>query len=222
MGKTRDQENFKNLDLNSPLLQSQKIRTGFDSQVLMEFGDRFLLKEESLAFLLKLGTQHQVQLLSGKIQRYSKDKKTQFLVGHQVIQKNLIQAQVKKEPSLNKKKVKPSNPEKPNLSPSKIIHDSKFQNLLTKTFEFHQRFMKKCFIKHYERKKGQTQSGHILLSFYVEKTGQLSEVTLKKSDYQDSKLHLCLQEVASRVRIKNYRGHKTRVNFPVEMKLPSL
>ena len=66
MGKTKNEESFKNLDLNSPLVQSQKIRTGFNSQVLMEFGDQFLLKEESLAFLLKLGTQYQVQLLSGK------------------------------------------------------------------------------------------------------------------------------------------------------------
>ncbi len=216
MGQAGDEESFKNLDLNSPLLQSQKIRTGFDSQVLMEFGDQFLLKEESLIFLLKLGTQYQVQLLSGEIRRYSKDKSTRFLVDNRMIHENLIQVPVKKEFSPKKDKVFKQQ------TSVKTTPEPKIQNLLTKTFKLHQPFMEKCFIKHYERKKGQTQSGHVLLSFYIEKTGRLSEVTLKKSDYQDADLHLCLKEVASRVQIKNYRDSRIRVDFPIEIKLPSI
>ena len=219
MGKTEDQEDFRNLDLNSPLLHSQKIRTGSDGQVLMEFGDHFLLKEESLIFLFKLGTQYQVQLLSGKIQRHSKDKKTRFLVGHRVIHENLIQFPTKEDDPLTK-----SFPAKNKIFKekqlSKPTDKSKLQELLTKTFGFHEHFIKKCFIKHYERKKGQTQNGHVHLSFYIEQTGTLSEVTLKKSDYQDKDLHLCLQEVASRVQIKNYDGHRIRVSFPIKIKLP--
>ncbi len=214
MGQVEDQESFKNLDLNSPLLQSQKIRTGSDSQVLMEFGDRFLLKGESLAFLIKLGNQYQVQLLSGEIQRHSTDKNTLFLVGQQVIHGKRIRTPVKKESSLSKRKL--SKKIKPETT-----HESRLQKLLTKIFGFHDRFIKKCFIKHYERKKGQTRSGLVFLSFFIEKTGQLSEVTLKKSDYHDPKFHLCLKEVTSRVQIKNYKGHKIRVDFPLEIKLPS-
>ena len=92
MVKNRDQEVFEDLRKNSPVTHSQKIITGLKSQALIEFGDRFLLKPESSILLLKLGSQYQVHLLSGQMERRSKDKNTQFLVNNRIVNEDQIQA----------------------------------------------------------------------------------------------------------------------------------
>ena len=205
MVKNTDQEVFEDLKLNSPLTHSQKIITGLKSQVLIEFGDRFLLKPESSILLLKLGSQYQVHLLSGQIQKRSKDKNTQFLVNNRVVKEDQIQAPKTKLQNLQQEQQSQTSFPVPEKTQSP--QNSKLQTLLTKTFLLHYRFMQKCFIKHYERKKGNTQSGQVLLSFYLQENGSLSEITIKKSHYKDHKLHLCLQEVASRLRF-SYKGTK--------------
>ena len=99
--------------------------------------------------------------------------------------------------------------------------DRKIQKVLQDTFKLHQRFMEKCFIKHYERKLGDTQAGQIILRFKIIKSGKLKNIAIKQSDFKDDKFHDCLTEVISRVRIKLYNGKPQVVDFPILVTLPN-
>lgn len=216
MGRASSDPFFQDLEINSPLMSGQKVLTGFNSQSLIEFGETFLLMANSSIRLLKTGSKYQVHLLAGEIKRDEPGHSTEFLIDNQATQDKVIRtgqlAAIADFPTLT---------DMPNGAVPGHKPNTKVQALLQDTFRLHQRYMEKCFIKHYERKQGQTQSGVVWLEFNIEKTGNFSQIQIKKSDFVDPQFHQCITEVVSRVQLKFYDGDFEKIDFPVQINLPN-
>src|SRR5690606_12515684 len=117
---------------------------------------RFTLESNSSVRLEKTSTGMAVHLLSGSLKRHALGSTDFYVAGEAVNSQTLEKAGVTQltqipldEVSVNKEETSSSLPEA----------DNKKQ--IYQTFKLHQRFIEKCFIKHYSRLEGQTQSGRV-------------------------------------------------------------
>lgn len=215
MGRSPQDPFFLDLKTQSPIFSGQKILTGFNSQTLIDFGEEFLLMANTSVRLVKEGDLYHVYLLAGEIRRQNPGTSAEFWVDSNVVKGSVIRtgqkAAIADFPNLGDLPADKVAGEQPN---------TKIQALLQDNFRLHQRFMEKCFIKHYERKEGQTQSGVVWMEFNLEKNGNFSSIHVKKSDFQDPQFHQCIAEVVSRVQLKYYEGEFMKIDFPIQVTLP--
>ena len=211
MGRPIDGKYFTNLKDNSPLSKSHRVLTGSNSTTTILFGEQFTLSQNGSIDLLKVANKFQIHLLSGEILRTKPQINVSFYINQKPIKDLTITVQ--KNNSLvqmgDHSKNKPSHTE-----------DARTQKLLRETFKLHQRFIEKCFIKHYERSLGKTHSGRIMMSFKVNSKERLEEISIKESQFKDPIFHDCLKEVVSRVRLKKYSSHSKIIDFPIQVSLP--
>jgi hypothetical protein len=215
LGRSAEDRTFKNLTINSPITQSFKIKTGFKSSTLVEFGETFKILAETSVELLNIGKRFEVHLISGEIERSKVTQKTDFLINNKKINIKKISYQL--DTNKNNKLLNTNDESKYN----KGTLNTKLQHSLKKTFKLHQRFLEKCFIKHYERSSGKTQSGTILLDFNIDKKGHLNSLKIKQSDYKDDSFHQCILDVISRIQMNRQSSEVFNVEFPIEVSLPN-
>lgn len=213
MGKASEEESFQHLQINSPIGSSYKIITPFNSSGRIQYGDKFQILEDSAIELRKFGNKFQVHLIKGELKRQGPSHFTEFLVNNQITEDLHIK-------TTNSKTTPVAEAHLNTESKKENSQKNEIQKQLHKTFKLHKRFIEKCFIKHYERQKGKTQSGTILLTFEINKKGRLQAIAIKKSLYQDQKFHQCIKEVSSRVRLKKKPQDLIKVEFPLQINLP--
>lgn len=217
LSKTQNQDFFHKASSGQKLFPTQKLMTSFDSQALIDLGTKFWLMSNSYIRLDKDKNNFNVHVLSGKVKiKGEASNNVHFFVEGkeqkgEVIQKGAI-AQMTHLPLDGIQMEHPGQAQTTTTSiDEKQIHQ---------TFKLHQRFVEKCFIKHYSRSNGQTRSGKVWIRFMVGKSGRLRQSQVKRSDYKDGAFHNCLLEVVSRVRLKNYSGPQVQVEFPIDIQLP--
>lgn len=213
MGQSNSDPYFKNLGATAPITASHKIITGFDSSAVVEFGETFKVFANSSLRLAKVGQLYKIHLISGQVEREKVTGRTEFLVEN--VKSDEKTLKVGEGQSLSQL----THLELPETLEKKA-QPTKEQSLLAETFRLHQRFIEKCFIKHYERKKGQTQSGVLMVHFDVSKKGKLSNVEIKNSQFKDPDFDSCVADVVERVKIRYYAGESKRVQFPIQVTLP--
>ena len=211
MGQANEDESFVNLEAGATLTPSHHIKTGLSGKVRLSYGEEFLVLPQSSVRLNQRGKEQQIYLLSGEIQRSKPSDSTQFFVEN----KSVSGQTIKHRPFLAAPEVQEAGKGQP-----ENLQKSGEQTILRDTFRLHQRFLEKCFIKHYQRKEGLTQDGQILIGFAIRKNGKLDEIEIKKSPYDDDELNSCIKEVVSRIRIRHYKGESTLVEFPIRFSLP--
>ncbi len=204
---------FKNLAPEHPISSPAKILTGFDSFVTFNIGEDFKLYEQSQIEIKQQASKTQIILKHGVIERLDPE-----LNNVEIYVAKKLQTQSKVEAVRINTKIKSVSPNKP-LTITKN-ETAEFQNQLKNTFRLHQRFLERCFIKHYERKSGKTNGGDLLLRFTVDEKGALTEIKIIQSDIEDDKYHSCIREVVSRIRIRYYDKKVRTVNFPIQIRLP--
>lgn len=214
LGKGHTDSFYKPLSKGHELSPQYKILTSFDSSAVINYGENFTLKANSLVRLEQKGRHFSVHLISGNLSR-EKIGSTSFYVNGKSVSSQDIETsgvtQLSQVP-IDEVSVRAENPEQtPNATNKKQIYQ---------TFKLHQRFIEKCFIKHYSRKEGQTSSGKVWVRFTVTKKGSLEDPSIHKSDYSDQEFHRCLKEVVSRVQLKNYSGPSMQIKFPINIELP--
>lgn len=237
------QQPVQKLQANSVLSAPMRIITGLDSEVSLVFGENFRAFSQSSLLLEKVGPKFRVHLLKGRLLRKKIGSNVEFIVNSlpadpeklelkatgsnsedETIESTVTSAtekntsQISDDNSISNTSLNPHNP-------SHTIAESNLQkshehNLLKETLSLHQRFLEKCFIQHFERLKGQTQAGQVLMKFVIQKDGSLRNVSIKKSPYRDNSLHQCLIAVMKRVRIKKVFDRDTPVEFPLQISLP--
>lgn len=215
LGKSEVEPFFQSLTNDSNISENYKILTGFDSKAHIEFGETFTLDSNSSVRLEKTSTGLSVHLLSGNLSREKLGDTNFYVDGKAVDSQSLEKAGVTQltqipldEVSITKEETSTAIPEA----------DNKKQ--IYQTFKLHQRFIEKCFIKHYARLEGQTQSGKVWVAFNVNPQGNLTNPEIDKSDYSDSEFHDCLKEVIKRVQLKGYQGPEMQIKFPINIELP--
>ena len=205
---------FSPVKSGQALSDNMKIMTSFDSRTMISFGENFLLKASSMVRLEKVDKQYQVHILSGGVNRKAIGKTLFFANGEQQNQKEINIGGVVELTQIPIQEVS-LNVESSEKSPQAFNKRQIYQ-----TFKLHQRFIEKCFIKHYSRQNGQTQSGKVWVVFNVFKKGKLESPQIDKSDFSDKLFHDCLKEVVSRVQMKNYKGPTMQIKFPINIELP--
>ena len=219
LSKTPSQDFFRKADGGQKLFPMQKLMTSFDSQALIDLGTKFWLMPNSYIRLAKRGGKYDVHVLSGKVKlKGEPSKKVRFFVEVKETEGALIQkGAIAQLTSLSMDDIQMEKPSSPQaMGPNSSIDERQIHQ----TFKLHQRFVEKCFIKHYSRANGQTRSGKVWIRFMVGKAGRLQQPTVRKSDYKDEAFHSCLLEVVSRVRLKSYKGPQVQVEFPIDIQLP--
>lgn len=214
MHKTLEDDYFKNVKSPSPITTPSKIMTGFDSSLRFELGEPFELLEESEIKIQTKGRKTLIHLLSGSLKKLSPEAKRVEVYVDDILQKQAL--------------VEIPRPERSSKPTSQVLTDtseeakeqSEFQTQLKNTFRLHQRFLERCFIKYYERKKGKIQKGQVVLKFFVNPQGFVKNVEVLKSKIDDNKYQDCIKEVASRVRLKYFDKKPRFVEFPIETSLP--
>ncbi len=156
-----------------------------------------------------------VHLLSGSLKRDSLGSTNFYVDGVATNSQSLEKAGVTQLAQIPLDEVSVEKEESSTALPEA---DNKKQ--ICQTFKLHQRFIEKCFIKHYSRLEGQTQSGRVWVVFNVTPQGQLSNPEIDKSDYSDAEFHNCLKEVIKRVQLKGYQGPEMQIKFPINIELP--
>ena len=195
-------------------VEMYKIRTSFDSRALIEFGEKFWIESNSVLRLEKENDNYKVHLLSGNIQRENIGTTLFYIDGEQVNTKELVKGGITELTDLPIDDVS-MEIENPDKAPEALNKRQIYQ-----TFKLHQRFIEKCFIKHYARLEGRTRSGKVWIAFNVSTSGRLESPQIDKSDYSDAQFHNCLKEVVSRVQLKNYSGPSMQIKFPINIELP--
>ncbi|PIP79914.1 MAG: hypothetical protein COW84_08065 [Gammaproteobacteria bacterium CG22_combo_CG10-13_8_21_14_all_40_8] len=236
-------QKVQKLQAHSPLYPPMRLITGLESEVTLIFGERFRVFSQSTLLLEKVGPKFRVHLLKGRLLRNEVNTNTEFIANGLPADPQTIELKVTKylsDDQATENVVATSHPKKiPQLSgneansesvpisssPSHFnsetrLQKSQEQNLLRETISLHQRFLEKCFIQHFERLKGQTQQGQVLMKFVIQKDGRLRDVSIKKSPYADKDFHKCLMAVMKRVRIKKVFERDTPVEFPIQISLP--
>ena len=215
MGKSHQDEYFKNLKAGSPLTSPFRVVTGFNSEATLFFGEEFKVAANSSLDLIRKAGRYEIQLVSGKIQRLGKSATVDFFSNN----KKALGPEITSNPGPVISHLDDFNlPSKSQASLKKF--DPEFQKRLKETFKLHQRFIEKCFIKHYDRVRGKTQTGRVLIQFQVHLKGKIKDIEIMGSDYKDDDFHKCLVEVVSRVQLKYFEGPTMTVNFPIKLQLP--
>ena len=215
--KTKNNPSFVNMEQNQTLgLGVQTIVTGFESSAEINFGETFEILENSSIKIQ--GERHRVVVYvdRGAIQRSNPKDNVVFILDNE-----------------EQKSLKIQSPNKMTLTGQTFQQNSgatnipdlgvplEFQQLLTETIKLHQRFIEKCIIKLYERKKGNLEKGTVHTRFTLNKKGRIENASVTESPYQDPIFIDCIEEVISRVRFKGYKGQSKTVNFPIEIQLPN-
>lgn len=215
MGKAGTDGYFKNLEAGSSIPSSFQLVTGLNSQATLFFGEEFQVSANSSLELFKKAGRFEIRVLSGKAVRKGLNPVVDFIVDNKKVDSLEISPPTSASlPQIDGVKMQTS----PKSSLSQF--DPELQKRLQETFKLHQRFVEKCFIKHYERVKGQTQSGQVVMQFKIVQKGQINDISVQRSDYKDEDFHSCLVEVVSRVQLKYFDSQPVTVNFPIELKLP--
>ena len=217
LSKAETQDFFVEAKKNQALFPMHKVLTGFDSHAQVQFGRSFSMMPNSSIRLERNEKDYNIHVLSGRVKLEGEDSNnTHFFISGKEVQGPLIDKGALAQ--LSNISLDSIQLEKPNHTNSKTTAISEKQ--IHQTFRLHQRFVEKCFIKHYSRTKGQTQSGKVWIRFRVSKSGQLLQPKVRKSDYKDEDFHTCLLEVVSRVQLKNDSGEEVQIEFPIDIQLP--
>ncbi|MCB0378175.1 MAG: hypothetical protein KDD33_06760 [Bdellovibrionales bacterium] len=214
LAKSVDQDVYQSLKAGTEIGPAFQIITSFDSQALLKFGETFRLFANSAVRLEKAKDAFKVYLLSGRLEREGDVAAEFYINGKLQSSKSLKKAgitQLTQIPLDEVSTLQATGGQTTAADQQKQIHQ---------TFGLHQRFIEKCFIKHYSRTLGKTKSGQVWLRFQVTSKGDLLGPTIKKSDYKDEEFHNCLKEVVSRIQLKNYQGPEMMVEFPLNIELP--
>ncbi len=244
MGRSMTNEKkVEELKAKSLLSPPMMLITGLDSEVSLIFGENFRVFSQSSLLLEKVGPKFRVHLLKGRLQRIKISPNVEFIVNNMAADSEKLELKAlgtNSEDETNESPMTSATEEyTPQLSdeetnsdmirspkdPSQTLAETNIkkpqeQKLLQETLSLHQRFLEKCFIQHFERLKGQTQAGQILMKFVIQKDGRLRDVNIKKSPYRDKAFHQCLIAVMKRVRIKKVFDQDTPVEFPLQISIP--
>lgn len=215
LGKNKSDSFYQNISSNSNLYTEQMIISGFDSRIFLEYGETFWLESNSSVRLEKSGSKYNIYLLSGSLKRTALGSSQFFIDGtlqNALTLEKLGVTKLTQIPIENFSIKSDSNGDLSLGKHNKQIHQ---------TFKLHQRFIEKCFIKHYTKVSGQTQSGKIWVHFSVTRKGQLKKIKITKSAYSDKDFHFCLKEVVSRIQLKNYKGPALQIEFPINITVPN-
>lgn len=215
MGKHPFDNRYFNLKKGAPIYKGSRLVSGFASQAQIHFGVPFRIEENSSLRLDEKSGHLEVHLLAGTLHAEQTQLNTQFFVNGQRVTSSKIASESK--PQLTNLDIEKMPDKKLNEFYQK---DQELQKNLRQTFKLHQRFMEKCFIKHYERRQGDTKSGTIMVSFQLLGNGRISDTKVKSSDFKDDEFHRCIIEVVSRARLKYYQGESKTVDFPIQVHLP--
>lgn len=215
MAKLPNNPYFENLKPQEPISLPIKILTGFDSHLKFEIGSEIQLLEETQIEMNQLGNKIQINLLSGTLKR-GEPLSENIEVYIDKVQQNQAIVVIPKNKTLKSSLPVLSTPS----SQENERELSDFQTQLKNTFRLHQRFLERCFIKYYERKKGVTKNGKVLIRFSINPQGSIENVKIVESEMNDKKYHSCIKDVVSRVRIKYYDKKARIVDFPIQMTLP--
>lgn len=218
LAKPKNQTNFKNINTNSPVFDDTTIVTGFESYVEIKTLESFRVLDNSSIRLKKMGNKILVFVERGQIQRTKPHELMEFIVQGQAQNELHVQATTKQNLMAFDSKVEI---EQDSVASEELQQlDPAFQTQLQQTMKLHQRFFEKCLIKLYEKEKGQIQGGKVIARFTITVKGQISKVSIQKSDFSDLRFQECIKEVISRVQFKNYNRSAITLDFPLVLNLP--
>lgn len=214
MGKTPEAESFINLSSQSPFHSPLQIVTGFESEVQLSFGESFKVLENSSVRLRKQANVFFVDVIRGSVERENPESNVEFQVDGKTKTGLAISAPTNQELV----SVESNKPKNGSLTPNP---DDEFQTLLAETLKLHQRFLEKCFIKLYEKKNGTLLGGQVNTRFQISTKGQVQNVNIVQSDFNDNAFNTCVKEVISRVQFKGYKEGARTVDFPIQINIPN-
>ncbi len=81
------------------------------------------------------------------------------------------------------------------------------------------RFIQRCYIKYFNRNKGQVKLGQVTLGFIIEPSGRVNAANIVNSEIEDKKYQSCLLRVIERARFKSFEAQPIEVEYPIQMAL---
>ncbi len=87
---------------------------------------------------------------------------------------------------------------------------------MIKVLSQQQTFLRRCFENHLRTKSETDSKGTILIEFMVLPFGEIRDVDIKKSSFEDKTFQNCVKTVFLRTKVKKFNGEKFLITFPLE------
>ena len=87
---------------------------------------------------------------------------------------------------------------------------------LIKVLSQQQNFLRRCFENHLRTNPNSTEKGTIVVEFMVLPFGEIRDVEIKDSNFNDKTFENCIQTVFLRTQVKKFQGEKFLITFPLE------
>lgn len=106
-------------------------------------------------------------------------------------------------------------------SDSKLQIEDSNQQILThkyliKVLSQQQNFLRRCYENHLRTNPDTTDKGTIVVEFMVLPFGEIRDVEIKDSSFNDKTFENCIKTVFLRTQVKKFQGEKFLIVFPLE------
>lgn len=86
---------------------------------------------------------------------------------------------------------------------------------LVKVISQQQNYLRRCY-ENYLRTNSTSNSGSVIVDFMVFPHGEIRDVVVKDSSFEDQIFENCVKTVFLRTKIKKFEGNKFLISFPLE------
>lgn len=121
---------------------------------------------------------------------------------------------------LKAEKPKVSQPENENLEVEGLESDSSQQILthkyMIKVLSQQQNYLRRCFENHLRSSSTPVEKGTVVVDFMVLPFGEIRDVEIKDSSFDDATFENCIKTVFLRTQVKKFSGEKFLITFPLE------
>lgn len=83
------------------------------------------------------------------------------------------------------------------------------------------RLVQACYLKYFNRQKGEVQIGRILMAFVIEPTGKTKNVGISQSDIKDKEFQDCLISMIQRTKFRPFQSAPIDMEYPIDIVLPN-
>jgi hypothetical protein len=196
-------------------LQTLRVPTGTQLQVELLDGGHIQIGENTLAILDRTDSGYEILLFEGSAQVLEQGP-SPIAVIHSKL-REWSQDEVTQSEQLSQPE--PEVAESVDRQTPEILGGRLSDTYIQEVLGRQQRFLRSCFIKYFQRKNGQIQSGRVVLSLYIENSGKVQSTNVVSSDIDDEGYLSCLQSVALRTRFRAFEGAPLSIQYPIDLSL---
>jgi hypothetical protein len=89
-------------------------------------------------------------------------------------------------------------------------------NYLIKVLSQQQNYLRRCYENHLRENPAPSEKGTIVVDFMVLPFGEIRDVEIKDSSFNDKTFENCIKTVFLRTQVKKFNGEKFLITFPLE------